>query len=102
MGSSIGPVLTNIILTEFECVIVSELINDGVIKFYQCYVDDTLVLIKPSDIAAVLATLNSFVRKLKTKYENNSTPTSNANSQMMKTLRKFGSEYLISKTAARI
>ena len=65
MGSSIGPVLANIILTEFEGVIVSELINDSVIKFYKRYVDDTLVLIKPSDISAVLAKLNSVDRNLK-------------------------------------
>ena len=60
MGSSIGPVLANIILTEFERVIVPELINDGVIKFYKRYVDDALVSIKPSDISTVLAKLNSF------------------------------------------
>ena len=29
------PVLANIILTEFKRVIVSELINDGVIKYYK-------------------------------------------------------------------
>ena len=60
MGSSLGPVLANIILTEFERLIVSELIADGTIKFYKRYVDDTLVLIKPSDISAVLAKFNSF------------------------------------------
>ena len=58
MGSSLGPVLANIIPTEFERLIVSELIADGTIKFYKCYVDDTLVLIKPSDISAVLAKFN--------------------------------------------
>ena len=60
MGSSLGPVLANIILTEFERLIVSELIADSTIKFYKHYVDDTLVLIKPSDIFAVLAKFNSF------------------------------------------
>ena len=35
MGSSLAPVLADIILTELECVIVSELINDSVIKFYK-------------------------------------------------------------------
>ena len=64
MGSSLAPVLANIILTEFERVIVSYLINDGVIKFYKYYVDDTLVLIKPSDIFFVLAKFNSFDRNL--------------------------------------
>ena len=65
MGSSVGPVSANIILTKFERVIVSELINDRVIKFYKRYVDDTLVLIKPSDISAVLTKLNSFDPNLK-------------------------------------
>ena len=55
MGFSLAPVLANIILTEFERVIVSDLINDGVMKFYKRYVDDTLVLIKPSDISSVVA-----------------------------------------------
>ena len=36
-----------------------------VIKFYKRYVDDTLVLIKPSDISAALAKLNSFDPNLK-------------------------------------
>ena len=63
MGSSLAPVLANIILTEFKRVIVSDLINEGVIKFYKCYVDDTL-LIKPSDISSVLAKFNSFDRNL--------------------------------------
>ena len=64
MGSSLAPLLANIILTEFECVIVLDLINGGIIKFYKCYVDDTLVLIKPSDISSVLAKFNSFDRNL--------------------------------------
>ena len=55
MGSSLAPVLANVILTELERVIVSDLINDGVVKFYKYYVDDTLVLIKPSDISSVFS-----------------------------------------------
>ena len=47
MGSALGPVLANIILSEFEKLIVSDLIKSGVIRFYRRYVDDTLVLIKP-------------------------------------------------------
>ena len=42
MGSSLGPVLANIIMTELEKIVVSDLINSGVIKFYVRYVDDTL------------------------------------------------------------
>jgi hypothetical protein len=47
MGSALGPVLANIILSEFEKRIVSDLIKSGVISFDRRYVDDTLVLIKP-------------------------------------------------------
>jgi hypothetical protein len=65
MGSSLGPVLADIILTEFENIIVSDLINTGVIKFYHHYVDDTLVLIRPSDIPHVLAKFNSFDKNIK-------------------------------------
>ena len=65
MGSSLGPILANIILTEFENIIVSDLINTGVIKFYHRYVDDTLVLIRPSDIPHVLAKFNSFDKNIK-------------------------------------
>ena len=54
MVSSLGPVLANIILSEFENVIVSELVNSGVIKLYRRCVDDTFLLIRPSDIQFVL------------------------------------------------
>jgi hypothetical protein len=60
MGSSLGPVLANIILTKFERLIVSELVADCTIKFYKRYVHDILVLIKPFNISAVLAKFNSF------------------------------------------
>ena len=60
-GSSLGPVLiANIFLTEFERLILSDLIADGTMKFYKRYVGDTMVLIKPSYIFAVLAKFNSF------------------------------------------
>ena len=61
MGSSLGSVLANIILSEFEDIIVSEPVNSGVIKFYRRYVDDTLLLIRPSDIQFVLDKFKSFV-----------------------------------------
>ena len=54
MGSCLAPVLANIILTELEKVIVDNLVRSGIVKFYRRYVDDTLVLIKPSDIPFVL------------------------------------------------
>ena len=46
MGGSLGPVLANIIMTEFEQETVNKLINQGLIAFYCRYVDDTLLLIK--------------------------------------------------------
>ena len=39
MGESLGPVLANIIMTECEKVIVDNLVKEGTIKFYVCYVD---------------------------------------------------------------
>ena len=45
MGSSLGPVLANIIMTELERVIVEPLITSGKIKFHIRYVD-TLLLVK--------------------------------------------------------
>ena len=60
MGSSLGPVLSNIIMTELELKVVQPLIDNGIIKFYCRYVDDTLVLIKPENIQYVHDLLNSF------------------------------------------
>ena len=51
MGGSLGPVMANIILTVFERILISLLINSGIIKFYCRYVDDTLLLVKQYDIA---------------------------------------------------
>ena len=46
MGSSLGPILANIIMTELEKQTLDKLFKDNIIKFYARYVDDTLVLIK--------------------------------------------------------
>ena len=73
MGSSLGPVLANIIMTELETIIIKPLMNDGTIKFYIRYVDDTLVLVKPDNIDKILNLLNSFHKNLKftvDKFEN--------------------------------
>ena len=58
--SPLGPTLANIIMTEFETVIIKRLINSGIIVFYKRYVDDTLVLAKPTDIKHILNTFNTF------------------------------------------
>ena len=45
MRSSLVPVLANITMTELEKIVVSDLINSGLIKFYIRYVDDTQLTI---------------------------------------------------------
>ena len=65
MRSCLGPVLANIIMTELETVIVDKLFAANLLKFYIRYVDDTLVLIKESDMNIVLKKLNSFHPSLK-------------------------------------
>ena len=67
MGSSLEPVLANIILSEFENIIVTEPVN--FIKFYTKYVDDTLLLIRRSDIQFVLDKFNSFDKKFKFTFD---------------------------------
>ena len=59
MGSSLGSVLANVIMMEFERLVVDKLIKDGLIKFYIRYVDDTLVLAKAEDIDS-MKQFNSF------------------------------------------
>ena len=60
MGSSMGPLLANIIMTELEHIVVQPLIDNGTIKFYGRYVDDTLLVIKPSDVQIIHNVMNSF------------------------------------------
>ena len=64
MGSSLGPVLANIIMTELEDVVIKPLIANGIIKFYTRFVDDTLLLIKPDNVKEVHNTLNKFDKNL--------------------------------------
>ena len=41
MSGSLRPVLATIIMTECEKVIVDKLMEDGITKYYERYVDDT-------------------------------------------------------------
>ena len=41
MGSPLGPVLANIIMTEPESTFVKELVDESLVKLYLRYVDDT-------------------------------------------------------------
>ena len=52
--------LANIIMTELEKIIITPLVNNGTIKFYRRYVDDTLLLVKPENIKSIHDQLNSF------------------------------------------
>ena len=54
MGGSLGPVLANIIMTEFKQTVIKQLIDRKLITFYCRYVDDTLLLIKPDMINVIL------------------------------------------------
>ena len=49
MGGSLGPVSANIIVTECEKVIVNQLIEYNIVKFYIRYVDDTLLVHQNTD-----------------------------------------------------
>ena len=69
MGGSLGPVLANIILTEFEQIIINPLISSGIIKFYCRYVDDTLLLIKHDDIDMLLDKFHSFDNNIRFTYD---------------------------------
>ena len=64
MGSYLGPTLANIITTESEIKLVDSLFKDDLLKFYIRCVDDTLTLIKESDIDNVLSKLNGFCPSL--------------------------------------
>ena len=76
MGSPLGPTLANIIMTEFEDIIIKPLINSGTIKFYKRYVDNTLILTKPSDIPYIFAKFNSFHPSIYTQLTISMTTTS--------------------------
>ena len=65
MRGSLGPVLANIIMTECEKVILNQLIENNIVKFYIRYVDDTLLVLRKKDIDIVLTKLNSFNKNLK-------------------------------------
>ena len=60
MGSSLGPVLANIIMTQMESEIVKTLETKGVIKRYMRYADNKLLLIKPENVETLLREFNSF------------------------------------------
>ena len=69
MGSQLGPTLADIIMTELENIVIKPILACGTLKFYAQYVDDTLVLSKPSDITLILLKLNSFDTQIQFTHE---------------------------------
>ena len=65
MGSSLGPILPNIVMTKLGRVLVETLITSGKIKFYIGYVDETLLLAKEEDTMFIFDKVNSFHKNLK-------------------------------------
>ena len=65
MGSSLGPVFANVIMTELQKVAVEPLITSGKIKFYIWFVDDTRLLAKEENIMFIVGKFNSFHKTLK-------------------------------------
>ena len=49
LGESVGSVLVNIIMIECEKVIVKQLIEDDIVKFFIRYFDDTLLVFKKKE-----------------------------------------------------
>ena len=64
MGSSLGLLLANIIMTEMEKTIIKKFILDKILLFYGRYVDDTLVVIKQEHLKLVPDALNNFDKNL--------------------------------------
>ena len=64
MGSSLGPLLANIIMTEMENTIIKKFIVDKVLLFYGRYVDKTLVVIRWEHLRLVQDALNNFGKNM--------------------------------------
>ena len=69
MGGSQGPVLANIIMTQFEQTVVKPLIDRKLITFYCRYVDNTLLLIKPDTIDLILDYFHKFDKNIRFTYD---------------------------------
>lgn len=67
MGSSLGTVLANIIMTDLKCKIMDPLIANRTFKLYSRYIN-TLVLIKHEDIPFFLEKLNYYQMNLKFRW----------------------------------
>ena len=71
MGSPLGPVLVNIIMTGLEKIIAKDLVDKSLIKLCIRYADDTLLLVKKKkDIKVIHERLNSFDKNIKFTIDN--------------------------------
>ena len=70
MGSPLGLVLENIIMTELEKIIIKDLVDKSLIKVYRRYVDDTLLLVKEKAMKLIHERLNSFDKNIKCTIDN--------------------------------
>ena len=64
MGSLLGPVMANIMMTELENKVIKPLTNYGTVKFYCWYVGHTLRVVKPQDTSHIHE-LNGFDKNFK-------------------------------------
>ena len=65
VGSTLGPVLANIIMTELESTTAKELVDKSLVKLYMRYVNDTLLLVKDTNVNYIHKHLNSFDKNIK-------------------------------------
>ena len=56
-------------MVEMEDKVIKKLIDNGTIKFYSRFVDDTLFLIKEKDVELVKAEFEKFDKNLKFTYD---------------------------------
>ena len=60
MGSSLGPLLANIIMVKMEKTIIKKFIDDNILLFYRHYVHSTLVVIRREHLKLVQDALDNF------------------------------------------
>ena len=65
MSSPLGPVWANIIMAELEQKVIKKFVDNGTIIFYERYVNDSLLVVKPKDIGRIHHTLNKFHKNLR-------------------------------------
>ena len=64
IGSPLGALMANAIMTKLESLVVTDLFSKGYLKFYIRYMDDALVLIKKPDVPIFLQAPNDLLKDL--------------------------------------